>query len=61
VAGTPRVASVRAVTDVTALVVTREALQQELGRASWMRAFVEAAIVRFAELDDLRRGPAGEG
>ena len=60
VAGTPRVANVRAVTDVTALVVTREALEQELGRASWMRAFVEAAIARFAELDDLRRNPAGE-
>jgi serine/threonine-protein kinase len=61
VAGTPRVASVRAATDVTALVVTREALEQELGRASWMRAFVEAAIVRFAELDALRRHPAGLG
>ena len=49
-----RVASVRAVTDVTALVVTPAALEQELGRASWMRAFVEAAVVRFIELDRLR-------
>jgi CRP-like cAMP-binding protein len=50
-----RVANVRALTDVTALVVTPAALEQELERASWMRAFVEAAIVRFIELDDVRR------
>ena len=55
--GARRVASVRAVTDVTALVVTPAALEQELGRASWMRAFVEAAIARFVELDDVRRRP----
>jgi serine/threonine protein kinase len=61
VTGGPRVASVRAVTDVVALVVTREALERDLGRASWMRAFVEAAILRFAELDDLRRDPAVAG
>jgi serine/threonine protein kinase len=53
--GAPRVASVRAVTDVTVLVVTPAALEQELGRASWMRAFVEAAVVRFTELDQVRR------
>jgi serine/threonine protein kinase len=57
-AGSRRVASVRAITDVTALVVTREALEQEFGRASWMRAFVDAAIERFAELDAIRRRPA---
>lgn len=56
--GAPRVASVRAVTDVTALVVTPDALDRELGRATWMRSFVEAAIERFAELDALRRRPA---
>jgi len=61
VAGTPRVASVRAVTDVTALVVTREALERELGRSGWMRAFVEAGIVRFAELDGRRRVPPDAG
>jgi serine/threonine-protein kinase len=55
ITGARRVASVRAVTDVTALVVTPAALEQELGRASWMRAFVEAAVVRFIELDRLRR------
>jgi serine/threonine-protein kinase len=53
--GARRVASVRAVTDVTALVVTPDALERELGRASWMRAFVEAAVVRFIELDQVRR------
>jgi hypothetical protein len=37
--GARRVANVRAITDVTALVVTPAALEQELGRASWMRAF----------------------
>ena len=51
----PRVASVRAVTDVSALVVTPDALERELGRAGWMRAFVGAAIERFVELDELRR------
>jgi serine/threonine-protein kinase len=58
--GARRVASVRAITDVTALVVTPAALEQELGRASWMRAFVEAAVVRFIELDRVRRrDPSG--
>lgn len=53
--GEPRVASVRALTDVTALVVTRESLESELGRAGWMRAFVQAAVERFAELDAVQR------
>jgi serine/threonine-protein kinase len=53
--GARRVASVRATSDVTALVVTPAALEQELGRASWMRAFVEATVARFVELDDVRR------
>ena len=55
VTGARRGASVRAVTDVTALVVTADALERELGRAGWMRSFVEAGIARFAELDELRR------
>ena len=55
VTGARRVASVRAVTDVAALVVTRDALERELGRAGWMRSFVEAGIARFAELDEIRR------
>jgi serine/threonine-protein kinase len=53
--GTRRVASVRAVTEVVALVVTRDALEREFGRAGWMRSFVEAGIARFAELDEIRR------
>lgn len=47
--------SVRAVTDVVALVVTKDALERELRRAGWMRLFVEAGIARFAELDEIRR------
>jgi serine/threonine protein kinase len=53
--GARRVASVRAVTDVMALVVTRQALEREIGRASWVRVFVEAGIERFAELDEMQR------
>ena len=53
--GVRRVASVRALTDVVALVVTRDALERELGRAGIMRPFVEAGIARFAELDEIRR------
>ena len=59
--GARRVASVRAVTDVTALVVTPAALEHELGRASWLRVFVEAAIARFVELDEVRRRTPGAG
>src|SRR5262249_36255207 len=50
-----RLVGVRAVADVPALVVPPAALEQELGRASWMRAFVEAVVVRFMELYRLRR------
>ncbi len=57
--GAPRVASVRAMTDVSALIVTPEAIEHELRRATWMRAFVETAIERFAELDELRRQDHG--
>src|SRR5262249_409401 len=56
--GSTRVANVRATTDVRVLVVTRDALERELGRASWMRAFVEAAIGRVA---GGARGGGGEG
>jgi eukaryotic-like serine/threonine-protein kinase len=59
--GSTRVANVRATTDVRVLVVTREALERELGRASWMRTFVEAAIARFVELDEVRRREAETG
>jgi serine/threonine-protein kinase len=47
----PRTAVVEAVTDVSALLVTRAALEQELSRSGWMRALVEAAVARFVELD----------
>ncbi len=59
--GSPRIASVRALTDVTALVVTRDAFEHELTRASWMRPFFDAAVARFVELDERRRRAGGTG
>jgi serine/threonine-protein kinase len=53
----PRTATVEATSDVSVLVVTRMALERELEQSSWMRAFVRAAVERFAELD--RRESAG--
>ena len=53
----PRTATVEAMTDVTALLVTRNALEQEISRNTWMRAFIEAAVERFVELD--RPGTSG--
>jgi hypothetical protein len=32
-----------------------EALEREIGRADWMRSFVEAGIEQFAALYDIRR------
>jgi serine/threonine-protein kinase len=55
VTATPRVADVHALTDVTALVVTSAALERELSRSGWVRAFITAAVARFAELDLLQR------
>ncbi|HKP60365.1 MAG TPA: cyclic nucleotide-binding domain-containing protein [Polyangiales bacterium] len=49
-AGT-RTATVIAKTDVTAIVVTREALDRELDRSPWLRAFVRAVALRFVDLD----------
>lgn len=46
-----RTASVAAATEVSALRVTRGALDCELGRSEWLRAFVEALAERFIELD----------
>lgn len=46
-----RTATVVAATDVTVLVVTRDALERELDRNTWMRSFVEAITERFIELD----------
>ena len=53
----PRSATVEAMTDVTALVVTRAALDQELARASWVRVLIDTAVRRFAALDGERFTP----
>ena len=50
--GEPRTASVIAAGEVTAKVVTRDALERELGRASWAGAFVKALAERFRDVDD---------
>lgn len=55
VSGTPRLADVHAETDVSTLVVTRDALERELARSTWVRAFIQAAVARFAELDVAQR------
>jgi len=46
-----RLATVVAKTDVTVIVVTREALDRELDRSQWLRSFVRAVAQRFVELD----------
>jgi eukaryotic-like serine/threonine-protein kinase len=46
-----RTATIRAKTEVTTLVVTRAALERELDRNAWLRAFVQAVAERFVELD----------
>ncbi|MGD8860216.1 MAG: cyclic nucleotide-binding domain-containing protein [Myxococcales bacterium] len=46
-----RTASVLALTEVTALRVTRDALERELERAGWLKPFVEALASRFIERD----------
>jgi hypothetical protein len=48
----PRTASVKAVTDVVLLVVTRDVLAQAVGLNSWMGAFVKALADRFREVDE---------
>ena len=61
----PRTASVRAVTDVKLIEVSKSALAEGLGLNSWMGTFVRALAERFRELDErLRRregSPAGRG
>jgi serine/threonine-protein kinase len=47
----PRTASVLAVTDVEAVVVTRDQLEDELRLGSWTGAFVRTLAHRFRELD----------
>jgi len=58
----PRTASVVALEDVTVKVVTRELLEMELSRNTWMGTFVRALAGRFRELDEQLtqlRGQAG--
>ncbi|HEX4336463.1 MAG TPA: cyclic nucleotide-binding domain-containing protein [Polyangiaceae bacterium] len=50
--GEPRSASVVAMTEVVTKVVSREALEQELGRGSWAGAFVRALAERFRDVDE---------
>jgi len=50
-----RNASVAAVDQVTAIVVSREILHEELALDSWMGAFVRALAVRYRDLDARRR------
>jgi eukaryotic-like serine/threonine-protein kinase len=47
----PRTASVMAIDEVTVKVVTRESLDRELSRNSFMAAFVHVLAQRFGELD----------
>jgi serine/threonine-protein kinase len=55
VTSTPRLADVHALSDVTALLVTPDALERELSRSGWVRGFIAAAVTRFAELDLAQR------
>ena len=57
-----RTATIVAKTDVTALVVTRGALERELSRNEWLRAFVRAVAERFVDLDrQLSKRPSDPG
>lgn len=50
-AGEPRNASVIALDDVTAVVVTREVLDRELGGDSWIGTFIRALTARYRDLE----------
>ena len=50
-ASEPRNASIIAVDDVTAIVVTHEALDRELGGDSWLGTFIRALTARYRDLD----------
>ncbi|MEW6363503.1 MAG: serine/threonine-protein kinase [Acidobacteriota bacterium] len=47
----PRTAYVEAVDDVTALEVTREAIEREIGQTQWVGSLVKALAERFHDLD----------
>jgi len=50
--GEPRTASVIAVDTVTVKVVTRDALERELGQKTWASTFVQALAQRFRDVDE---------
>lgn len=54
----PRVASVRASSDVALLLVDRAALDREVARTSWVRPFLRALADRFAESEWRAAGQA---
>jgi tRNA A-37 threonylcarbamoyl transferase component Bud32 len=47
----PRTASIRAITAMTLLEVTREALEQELPQGSWTRQIIDSLAQRFVSVD----------
>jgi serine/threonine-protein kinase len=53
----PRTATVEALEDVTALVITRAALEEGIGLDSWVGTLVKALARRFRELDEKLHGP----
>jgi len=55
----PRIASVRAITDVSAMVVTRATLDRELVRAPWIGSLLREAAERYAEAEGLRDRSTG--
>jgi CRP-like cAMP-binding protein len=52
VSARPRTATVEAIEDVTAMVVTRAVLQDSLGQGSWLGAIVLALAERFRDVDE---------
>ena len=48
----PRTATVEASSEVTAMVVSREVLQQSVGQGSWLGAIVLALAERFHDVDE---------
>ncbi len=53
----PRTASIRALTAITLLEVTREALEQELPQGSWTRQIFDSLAQRFVSVDRDRSKP----
>jgi serine/threonine-protein kinase len=53
----PRTASIRALTSMSLLEVTREALEQELPQGSWTRQIIDSLAQRFVSVDRDRSKP----